>query len=93
MNRIDMKSYLAHFVSESEMFTVKTDGISHVHAHARAWLKFMQSGKYKNNKDGWELDSLLDLTSDTPDENVDPFQTNPQNGVTPDKVKWADESV
>ena len=71
--KLKMKPYLAHFVSEKKTIPIRTEGISHVHAHARAWIKFMRTKEFLEDTDAWELGLLLDLYS-SPSMNVNPFR-------------------
>lgn len=53
-----MRPYAATFAHKGTHTIVKCDGISPTHAHARAWIKHMDSPVFKNDKDGWSLINL-----------------------------------
>ena len=72
---IAMTPYEAVFIHGNGVIpitkTIQTNGVSHVHAHARAWIKFMRSEDFRSDKDGWRLDALW-LDGDR-NNNVIPF--------------------
>ena len=55
-----MKNYHAWFQNKKQTtaITIACDGISDGHAGARAWLKFMGTQAFKEDKDNWELEAL-----------------------------------
>ena len=57
---IKMINYHAWFQNKKQntAITVACDGISETHAGARAWLKFMSTQAFKEDKDNWELEAL-----------------------------------
>ena len=56
-----MKNYIATFVNrDGTEISLAADGMSLIHANARAWIKFMKTQSYREDEDGWELDELWD---------------------------------
>ena len=58
---IEMKQYIATFGHQTGEHYVHCDGIGVTHAQARAWIKFMGTSLYKNNKDSWALTELKEV--------------------------------
>jgi|TARA_B100000959_G_scaffold284469_1_gene356198 hypothetical protein len=57
--RLPMLPYSATFRNEwDETYTMFADGITDVHADARAWLKFMTTQWYRDAPDSWKLEKL-----------------------------------
>jgi len=56
----EMKRYTAWFQNDeaSQTIIVECDGISENHAQARAWIKFMATQAFKEDKDNWELEAV-----------------------------------
>ena len=54
-----MKNYHAWFQNEKQntAITIACDGISETHAEARAWIKFMGTQDFRDDKDNWELEA------------------------------------
>ena len=55
-----MQNYHAWFQNKKQntAITVACDGISETHAQARAWLKFMGTQSFREDKDNWHLEAL-----------------------------------
>jgi len=55
-----MENYHAWFQNEkaNKAITIACDGISLTHANARAWIKFMGTQAWKEDKFSWRLETL-----------------------------------
>ena len=56
MMNVTMKPYTATFENTwGEIYKMSCDGVSDVHANARAWLKFMDTQWYRDAPRDWTL--------------------------------------
>ena len=60
---VAMKPYTATFENTwGEIYKMSCDGVSDVHANARAWLKFMDTQWYRDAPLEWKLKKVMDET-------------------------------